>query len=91
MTDSGSSFVWLSYMSFHLGLGEVDKAREVGQRAISAVNTQNEEELMNVWMGLLNLEQAYGEEESLKLILKSACQYNDEREVYRRFCTALIQ
>ena len=91
MTESGSSFVWLSYMSFHLGLGEVDKAREVGQRAIRAINIQNEEELMNVWMGLLNLEQAYGEEESLNLTLKSACQYNDEREVHRRLASALIQ
>ncbi|CAE6439154.1 unnamed protein product, partial [Rhizoctonia solani] len=37
-----SSYLWIQYMSFQLQLSEVDKAREVGRRALQTINYREE-------------------------------------------------
>lgn len=86
-----SSVLWLSYMAFQLQLSEVSKAREIAERALKTINISEETEKMNVWIGLLNLENTYGSDESLDDVFKRACQYNDNQEVHERLISIYIQ
>ena len=86
-----SSVLWLSYMAFQLELSEVDKAREIAERALKTINIREQDEKLNVWVALLNLENTYGSEESLDEVFKRACQYNDSQDIHERLISIFIQ
>ncbi|CAE6455083.1 unnamed protein product [Rhizoctonia solani] len=79
-----SSYLWIQYMSFQLQLSEVDKAREIGRRALQTINYREEQEKLNVWIALLNLENQFGTEESLDTLFKDAARHNDSKTVHLR-------
>lgn len=79
-----SSVVWMSFMAFQLQLSEIDKAREIAERALKTISFREEEEKLNVWVALLNLENSFGTEESLEDAFKRACQYMDSRTIYEK-------
>ncbi|WFD29443.1 rRNA biogenesis protein rrp5 [Malassezia sp. CBS 17886] len=79
-----SSYLWIQFMSFHLQLGDVDRARQVARRAIQTINFREEQEKLNVWIALLNLENMYGSPDTLHAVFKEAVQLNDAREVHLR-------
>jgi len=58
LASPNSSFLWIQYMSFLLQLHEVDKARRIGRQALEKIGYREEEEKLNVWMALVNLELA---------------------------------
>lgn len=60
---------------------EIEKARAVAQRAIKSISYREEQEKINVWLGLLNLENMYGTPDSLKTTLEQALQSNDSYKV----------
>ena len=91
MGQPNSSVLWLSYMAFHLQLDEVSRARELAERALRTINMQEQTEKFNVWIALLNLENAYGTDESLDAVFKRACQHNDGQEVHERLISIYIQ
>ncbi|XP_064468519.1 protein RRP5 homolog [Ornithodoros turicata] len=83
LASPNSSMVWLRYMAFHLRQAEVEKARAVGRRALSVIGFREETEKLNVWKGLLTLENTYGTKETLQEVLKEALQCNDCLTVYK--------
>ncbi|EEA29009.1 rRNA biogenesis protein rrp5 [Talaromyces marneffei ATCC 18224] len=89
--EPDSSLLWLQYMAFQLELGEVVKAREIGQRAIRSISIGQDTEKLNIWVALLNLENTYGTDDSLEEVFKNACQYNDTQEIYERLISIYIQ
>lgn len=89
--DPDSSLLWLKYMAFQLELGEVDKARQIAERAIRSISIGQETEKLNVWVALLNLENTYGTDDTLEEVFKRACQYNDPQEIYERMISIYIQ
>ena len=89
LASPNSSFLWIQYMSSQLQEQEVDKAREIGQQALSKISYREEEEKLNVWMALVNLELGFGSEESAEKVFKEAVQYNDARTVYFRYADTL--
>lgn len=89
LSSPNSSFLWIQYMSFHLQLHEVDKAREIGRRALDKINFREEDEKLNVWMALINLEIGFGTEDSADKLFKEASSYNDGRLVHLRYAEAL--
>ncbi|CAG8827451.1 21054_t:CDS:1, partial [Dentiscutata erythropus] len=60
-----SSYLWINYMAHQLKLSEIDKAREIGERALKTINFREEQEKMNIWVALMNLENNFGTDESL--------------------------
>ena len=86
-----SSSLWIQYMAFQVQLGELSRAREVAERAIKAINIREETEKMNVWIALLNLEVAYGSEDTIEEVFKRACQYNDAQEIHEKLVSIYIQ
>ena len=91
MGEPDSSLLWLQYMAFQVELGEVEKAREVAERAIRSISIGQDTEKLNVWVALLNLENTYGNDDTLEETFKRACQYNDTQEIYERMISIYIQ
>ena len=86
-----SSSLWIQYMAFQMQLSELSKAREVAERAIKTINISEETEKMNVWIAFLNLEVAYGNDETVEEAFKRACQYNDAQEIHEKLASIYIQ
>jgi len=85
-----SSQLWTAYMAFLINLSEVDKAREIAERAIRTINIREDTEKLNMWIALLNLEISYGSDETVEEVFKRACQYNDAQEIHERLASSYI-
>lgn len=84
-----SSYLWIQYMSFQLQLSEIEKAREIGKRALDTISFREEREKLNVWIALMNLENVYGSDESLESVFKDAARHCEPKTVYLRFASIL--
>ncbi|TFK36889.1 hypothetical protein BDQ12DRAFT_686041 [Crucibulum laeve] len=82
-----SSYLWIQYMSFQLQLSEIDKSREIARKAIRTINFREEQEKLNVWIALLNLENVYGTDETLNATFKEAARANDSKTVHLRLAS----
>ncbi|KAL3445564.1 hypothetical protein BJX65DRAFT_143126 [Aspergillus insuetus] len=89
--EPDSSLLWLKYMAFQLELGEVEKAREIAERALRTITIGQDAEKLNIWIAMLNLENTYGDDDTLEEVFKRACQYNDTQEIYERLTSIYIQ
>ncbi|KAI9663440.1 MAG: rRNA biogenesis protein rrp5 [Trizodia sp. TS-e1964] len=86
-----SSYLWLSYMAFHLQLKDVARAREVAERALRTISITEEDEKLNVWVALLNLENTYGTDETIEEIFQRANEYCDKQDIHERLISIYIQ
>ncbi|KAJ6574923.1 hypothetical protein B0H19DRAFT_619152 [Mycena capillaripes] len=86
-----SSYLWVQYMSFQLQLSEVEKAREIARRALQTINFREEQEKLNVWIALLNLENAYGTDETVETTFKEAARANDSKTIHLRLALIFDQ
>ncbi|MCJ1354910.1 MAG: rRNA biogenesis protein rrp5 [Icmadophila ericetorum] len=93
MGQPNSSYLWLSYMAFQLELSELEKAREIAERAVRSINNRDgtSEDLVNVWVGYLNLENTYGTDETLEEVFRRVCEHNDPEEMHNRLTSIYIQ
>ncbi|KAJ3065320.1 Protein RRP5 [Podochytrium sp. JEL0797] len=82
MGSPNSSFLWIKFMAFHLQMAEIAKARDVGERALKTIPFRESQELINVWVALLNLENTYGDRESLIKLFERAVSYNEPKAMY---------
>ncbi|GFT04961.1 protein RRP5 homolog [Nephila pilipes] len=89
-TYPDSSKAWIIYMIYHLKLAEVTKARMIAKRGIQTINFRKDDEKLNVWKALLNLEAHYGSRESLFSIFEEALIYNDKKKAYFHMLELLI-
>lgn len=89
--EPDSSLLWLRYMAFQLELGEVEKARDIAERALRTITIGQDAEKLNIWVAMLNLENTYGNDDTIDEVFKRACQYNDTQEVYERLISIYIQ
>ncbi|KAI0720020.1 U3 snoRNP-associated protein Rrp5 [Cerioporus squamosus] len=86
-----SSYLWVQYMSFQLQISEIDKAREIAKRALKTISFREEQEKLNVWIALLNLENVYGTDESLEATFKDAARHNDSKTIHLRMAEIFEQ
>uniref|UniRef100_A0A1Q3EWU9 Putative rrna processing protein rrp5 n=1 Tax=Culex tarsalis TaxID=7177 RepID=A0A1Q3EWU9_CULTA len=90
LSQPNSSLLWIRYMVFHMESAEIDKARAVARRALKTINFREENERLNVWIALLNLELRYETIDTFREILLEAVQYNDPYKVYSKVIEVLI-
>lgn len=76
----------LQYMAYHLSVADIQKAREVAERAFGKVSFEQEGEKLNVWCALLTLELKYGNDERFLITVDRACRHNNPKQVYLRVC-----
>uniref|UniRef100_A0A8D0CUM6 Protein RRP5 homolog n=1 Tax=Sander lucioperca TaxID=283035 RepID=A0A8D0CUM6_SANLU len=84
LASPNSSLLWLQYMAHHLQATQIEQARAVAERAIKTISFREEQEKLNVWVALLNLENMYGTEESLKKVFERALQFCEPMPVYQQ-------
>ena len=85
--NPNSSVVWMNYMAFQLQLSEIDKAREIAERALKTINFREEAEKLNIWIAMLNLENTFGTPETLDEVFRRACQYMDSYTIHSKLLT----
>lgn len=85
-------------MAFYLHTAEVDKARAIAERGLTTISFRlsfdyyicstnsffyrEEQEKFNLWIGLMNLENLYGSQDSLVKVFQRAIQQNEPLMVY---------
>ncbi|XP_029361738.1 protein RRP5 homolog isoform X2 [Echeneis naucrates] len=84
LASPNSSLLWLQYMAHHLQATQIEQARAVAERALKTISFREEQEKLNVWVALLNLENMYGTEESLKKVFERALQFCEPMLVYQQ-------
>ncbi|CAK6962864.1 protein RRP5 homolog [Scomber scombrus] len=84
LASPNSSLLWLQYMAHHLQATQIEQARAVAERALKTISFREEQEKLNVWVALLNLENMYGTEESLKKVFERALQFCEPMPVYQQ-------
>jgi len=77
-----SSYLWIKYMAFQLHMAEVEKARQIAERALKTINYREEQEKMNVWIAYMNLENSYGTQESLLKVFERAVTLCEPKDIY---------
>lgn len=86
-----SSYLWIQYISFQLQLTEIEKARQIGARAIQTISFREEQERQNVWIALLNLENVYGTEETMDKVFREAVRHCDAKTIHLRLASIYEQ
>ena len=85
-----NSGLWVQYMAFQLQLGEMQKAREIAERALRTIHIREVDEKANVWIARLNLEVEYGDDEQVEEVFKQACQLQDPLEMHEKLASIYI-
>ena len=94
MGNPQSGELWVRYMAFQLKLSEVEKAREIAERALQTISPMTKEGLEEkkiIWTAMLNTELEYGTDDSLDEVFKRACVYNDSLDIHEGLCNIYIQ
>ena len=86
-----SSELWNKYMLFQAQLGDINKARDVAERAITTINVREQTEKLNAWIAFLVLEVAHGSDDTVEEAFKRACQYNDAQEIHESLASIYIK
>ncbi|GIY11672.1 protein RRP5 homolog [Caerostris extrusa] len=81
-TYPNSAKAWVIYMIYHLKLADVNKARYVVRRGIQTINYREDEEKLNLWKALMNLEAFHGSNESLFAVFEEALKFTDKKKTY---------
>lgn len=85
LSSPNSSFLWIKYMAWLIQLGDVDKARALAERALKTINYREDGEKFNIWVAMLNLENAYGQPDPDEAVMKlfgRASQYCNQKKLY---------
>lgn len=77
-----SSYTWIQFIAFYLGLSQIDEARKIARRALQTITFREEQEKLNVWVALLNLEHSYGTPQTLEEVFKESAQSNDSKTIH---------
>ncbi|KAI8791760.1 protein RRP5 [Biomphalaria glabrata] len=90
LQSPNSSVVWIAYMTYHVELGELEKARLVAERAINTISFREEQEKINVWMAYLNMETIYGDPTDVKKLLHRAVSCNNPLDINLKMCNIYV-
>jgi rRNA biogenesis protein RRP5 len=88
--QSNDSGLWVQYMAFQLGLSEIQKARDIAERALRTIHIREVEEKANVWIAWMNLEVEYGDDDRVEEVFRRACQVQDPLEMHEKLASIYI-
>uniref|UniRef100_A0A7S3UYU4 S1 motif domain-containing protein n=1 Tax=Heterosigma akashiwo TaxID=2829 RepID=A0A7S3UYU4_HETAK len=84
VAEPNNALRWVQYMAFKLAAADADGARALAERALKTIAFRKEEERMNIWVALLNLEHKFGTPETLEQAFARAVQFNHPKRVHLR-------
>jgi rRNA biogenesis protein RRP5 len=82
LTQGDTSIVWIRYMAFHLKMSDLERARQVAERAVKHVGFAEGKERFNVWVAFMNLECTFGTEQTSDTVFRRAASHNDAKQVH---------
>lgn len=85
-----NSDLWIRYMSFQVQLGEIQKARDIAERALRTIHIREGEEKLNIWLAWLRLEVNYSDDDQVDEVFKQACQVQDPLEMHEKMVSIYI-
>uniref|UniRef100_A0A0K0DLM4 TPR_REGION domain-containing protein n=1 Tax=Angiostrongylus cantonensis TaxID=6313 RepID=A0A0K0DLM4_ANGCA len=86
--DPNSAEIWIRYISFFLEKNDLRMARATAERALTVINYREETEIFNIWTAYLNMEVAYGDENSTKEIFQRSCGNADALKMHIQMAEA---
>lgn len=69
-------------MAFMIDKLGMDSARRIAERAVKSVSISNEEDKFNIWIAYMNLENNFGNQQTLEKVVKRALEVNDRKKIY---------
>lgn len=72
MSAPNSSYFWSRWVAQKVHEGNLKKAREIAERALTKIDDHEVDEKFNVWVVYLNVERQYGTVESFAVLLRRA-------------------
>lgn len=78
------SKLWIKYMAFHLQNTEFEKVKSTARKALQTIDSRKEQEILNIWIAMLNFENLYGTKDTLDKCFQEAIQANDEYQIYSK-------
>ncbi|KJH53150.1 dual specificity phosphatase, catalytic domain protein [Dictyocaulus viviparus] len=88
--DPSSSEIWIRYISFFLEKNNLGMARATAERALSVINFREEEEIFNIWTAYLNMEVAYGDDNSAREVFQRSCSNADALKMHKQMAAILF-
>merc|ERR1740121_2033829 len=85
LTQGDTSIIWIRYMAFHLKMSDLEKARQVAERAVKHVGFSEAQERFNAWVAFMNLECTFGSDETSQLVFKRAVAHNDAKQAHLQY------
>lgn len=83
LSSPNSSYLWVKYAAFVLDSFGLERSREVFETAIKRIAPTEEREKLNIYLAWMNLENAFGNEESFLKATSKALNTNDIEVVLR--------
>ncbi|CEF68652.1 Protein RRP5 homolog [Strongyloides ratti] len=83
------SMLWINYIGFYLANENIEKAREIAERALKTINYMMEDELYNIWVAYLNMESKLGDENRIKKIYERAANNVNEYKISMQYIKIL--
>ena len=77
--NPSSSHIYIRYASWLISITEINKARAVLKRGLETIPYRLEDEKLNIWYALLNLESQYGNEVQLEHVYKEAKEHMNDK------------
>lgn len=82
MAEPNNSRAWINYMVFHVQATEIDRARAIAQKALKTIDVREQQERLNIWVAMLNMELRFGSKDAFDEVLKEALLVNEPFKVY---------
>lgn len=82
MAEPNNSRAWINYMVFHVQATEIDRARAIAQKALKTIDMREDQERLNIWVALLNMELRFGSKDAFDDAFKEALRVNEPFKIY---------
>jgi len=69
-------------MAFILEKLDVAASRRVAERAVKSVSISNDADKLNLWIAYMNMENNFGDQDTLQAVVKRALEVNDRKKIY---------
>lgn len=85
LATPNASAVWIEYAAALLSAtGDASMARTLLERALRSISIREQDEKLNIWTALLNIENIYGTDGQLRVVFQRALTVTDQKKLYLR-------
>ena len=91
LATPNSVYLYVQYISFLLSRTEIERARQLFERGVRKIRFESEQDKLNLYLSMLNLESKFGNLQTLNDTYRRASSACDPVKVYLRYVDILIE